>query len=59
MTIHPGDLLVGDSDGVVVVPQGEISQAVEASQQREDKEDQYKEQLAEGKSTLEIIGLKV
>ncbi len=57
--INPGDLLVGDSDGVVLVPQSEISRAVEASQQREDKEDQYKKELAEGKSTLEIIGLKI
>ncbi len=57
--INPGDLLIGDSDGVVLVPQSEISQAVEASQQREDKEDQYKKELAEGKSTLEIIGLKI
>ncbi len=56
---NPGDLLVGDSDGVVLVPQSEISQAIEASQQREDKEDQYKKELAEGKSTLEIIGLKI
>jgi len=57
--INAGDLLVGDSDGVVLVPQLEISQAIEASQQREDKEDDYKKQLAEGKSTLEIIGLKI
>ncbi len=59
VVIHPGDLLVGDSDGMVVIPRGEISQAIEASQQREDKEDQYKKELAEGKSTLEIIGLKL
>lgn len=57
--INAGDLLVGDSDGVVLVPQSEISQAIEASQQREEKEDDYKKQLAEGKSTLEIIGLKI
>ena len=57
--INPGDLLVGDSDGVVLVPQSEISQAIEASQQREDKEDQYKMELAAGKSTLEIIGIKI
>ena len=57
--INPGDLLVGDSDGVVLVSQSEISPAIEASQQREDKEDQYKKELAEGKSTLEIIGLKI
>ncbi len=57
--INPGDLLVGDSDGVVLVPQSEISRAIEASQQREDKEDQYKKELAAGKSTLEIIGLKI
>ncbi len=57
--INSGDLLLGDSDGVVMVPQSEISQAIEASQQREDKEDDYKKELAAGKSTLEIIGLKI
>lgn len=54
ITIHPGDLVVGDRDGVVVVPSGEIATAMEAAQKRETKEDQIKKDLSAGKSTLEI-----
>ena len=54
ITIHPGDLVVGDRDGVVVVPAGEIASTLEAAQKREAKEAQTKKDLLAGKSTLEI-----
>ena len=54
ITINPGDLVVGDRDGVVIVPAGEVMVAMEAAQKREAKEDQIKRDLLAGKSTLEI-----
>lgn len=56
VTIHPGDLIVGDGDGVVVVPRLEIPQVLEAAQKREEKEEEIKKELARGKTTLEIYG---
>jgi 4-hydroxy-4-methyl-2-oxoglutarate aldolase len=56
VTVHPGDLVVGDRDGVVVIPSEEIHSTLEASQKREAKEDQIMKELAAGKSTLEIYG---
>jgi 4-hydroxy-4-methyl-2-oxoglutarate aldolase len=56
VTIHPGDLVVGDRNGVVVIPSEEIHSTLEAAQKREAKEDQIMKELAAGKSTLEIYG---
>jgi 4-hydroxy-4-methyl-2-oxoglutarate aldolase len=56
ITINPGDMVVGDRDGVVVVPASEISLTLEAAQKREAKEDQTKKDLLAGKSTLAIYG---
>lgn len=56
VTIRPMDLVVGDRDGVVVIPRQEIASTLEAAQKREEKEDRVKEELAAGKSTLDIYG---
>jgi 4-hydroxy-4-methyl-2-oxoglutarate aldolase len=48
--------VVGDRDGVVVVPAAEISSTLQAAQNREAKEDQTKRDLMAGKSTLGIYG---
>src|SRR5918994_3417845 len=56
ITVNPGDLVVGDRDGVVVIPAAEISATLEAAQKREAKEDQTKRDLIAGKSTLGIYG---
>lgn len=56
VTIHPGDLIVGDRDGLVVIAAADIQSALEASQKREDKEDQIMKDLRAAKTTLEIYG---
>lgn len=56
ITVNPGDLVVGDRDGVIVVPAAEISSALEAAQKREAKEEQTKKNIIGGKSTLAIYG---
>jgi 4-hydroxy-4-methyl-2-oxoglutarate aldolase len=38
VSVQPGDLIVGDADGVVVVPVTDLERAVELSAAREDKE---------------------
>ena len=54
--ISPGDLVVGDRDGVVVVPQSELAAVLAAAVAREQKEDRVKQQLKSGRTTLEIYG---
>jgi 4-hydroxy-4-methyl-2-oxoglutarate aldolase len=56
VTIFAGDVIVGDRDGVVVVPADRVSEAVEKSAAREAKEANTLEQLRAGKTTLEIYG---
>lgn len=54
VTINPGDIIVGDRDGVVVVPKERLAEAIELSHAREAKEENVRKQLKEGKNSLEI-----
>lgn len=54
--INPGDIVIGDRDGVVVVPKERLKEAIEKSEAREQKEANVRAQLLEGKTSLEIYG---
>lgn len=54
--IHPGDLIFGDRDGVVVVSREEADDVLQKSVAREEKEKKIKERLSKGESTLDIYG---
>jgi 4-hydroxy-4-methyl-2-oxoglutarate aldolase len=54
--IDPGDFVVGDSDGVVVIAQKDIREVIEKAKQREMKEKKVISDLKQGKTTLEIYG---
>jgi 4-hydroxy-4-methyl-2-oxoglutarate aldolase len=54
--IARGDLVVGDADGVVVVPALSVSTMLALAEQREAKERTIVEQLRKGKTTLELYG---
>lgn len=56
ITIDPGDLVIGDRDGVVVVKRGEAEEVLQKSLTREEKEKGFKERLMKGESTLDIYG---
>ena len=44
--VRPGDAVVGDDDGVVVVPKSEVGDVIEIAHQREEVEEIVKAQLA-------------
>ena len=54
--IRAGDMVVGDRDGVVVIPVNRAAEAIEKSKAREAREAHTLEQLRSGKTTLEIYG---
>ena len=49
--IEPGDLVVGDPDGVVVIPKAMVADVIEAGKAREAKEAETMEILAKGETT--------
>jgi 4-hydroxy-4-methyl-2-oxoglutarate aldolase len=57
VVVHRGDLVLGDADGVVVVAQSQVSQAVQAGRQRDEKEAEIMRRLDGGATTLELFGL--
>jgi 4-hydroxy-4-methyl-2-oxoglutarate aldolase len=59
IVVAPGDIVVGDRDGVVVVPAGHATEVLQKTRAIKDKELQVRELLKRGKSTLEILGLDV
>src|ERR1700689_3038880 len=58
MLVNPGDVIVGDSDGVVVVPRATAAAAARAGQQRTAKEVKTRELLAKGELGLDYYGLR-
>jgi len=55
--VDAGDWIVGDVDGVVVVPRAEIDAVLAAAQARTNKEAGLFDALKAGKTTIELLGL--
>ena len=56
--VHPGDVVVADDDGVVIVRRTELQQVVEASRARADLEEQKALRLAKGELGLDIYNMR-
>ena len=54
LTVNAGDLVVGDTDGVVVLPRERAAQLVQAAEAREAKEAAIVERIRAGERTLEV-----
>ncbi|MHA1238779.1 MAG: 4-carboxy-4-hydroxy-2-oxoadipate aldolase/oxaloacetate decarboxylase [Candidatus Odinarchaeia archaeon] len=54
--VNPGDIIVGDDDGVVVVPQKDAEKIAAEVQGKAALEDKIKQLIDQGKSTMEIYG---
>ena len=57
VTVNPGDAVVGDADGVVVVEAAEIPTVAAAARARIDQERLMLKRIRGGASTLELLGL--
>lgn len=57
VVINPGDIMVGDRDGLVVVPQANVADVIKSSLAREVKEEMQRKAIEEGMTTAELLGL--
>jgi regulator of RNase E activity RraA len=53
--INPGDIIVADSDGVVVVPKVRATQVLEKVKKQKDLEDRIRQLMAQGLSCYEAL----
>lgn len=56
VVVNGGDLVVGDADGVVVIPHGRVDEVLEKGIEREAEEAAYMERLRAGEKSLDIYG---
>ena len=57
-SIRPGDVIVGDADGVVVVPRESAAEVVRLGKERVAKEEKTRERLRKGELGLDFYGLR-
>lgn len=55
--VHPGDIVVGDDDGVVVIPLRYADEVLAEARQRMATEEEWYRRIAAGETTASIIGL--
>ena len=56
--VNPGDVIVADDDGVVVVARGEVRDVTAKSRAREDKEAASRTRLAAGELGIDMYGMR-
>ena len=56
--VEPGDIVVADDDGVVVVPREQAPGVLQACREREQKEAASRERFAAGELSLDVMGLR-
>ncbi len=56
--VNPGDVIVGDADGVVVVPRATAADVAQAGDRRRSKEEKTRERLAKGELGVDFYGLR-
>jgi len=57
-SVNPGDVIVADADGVVVVPRDRAVAVARAGQERVTKEEKTRERLRNGELGLDFYGLR-
>ncbi len=58
MRINPGDIIVGDRDGIVAIPADTVDQVIVCALERERKEEIFCAEIRLGRTTVELIGLQ-
>ena len=58
VTVNPGDILLGDDDGVVVATVGELSEAIPVAEDIQKKEELLLKKMSEGVSLLDMLNFE-
>jgi 4-hydroxy-4-methyl-2-oxoglutarate aldolase len=56
--VNPGDVIVGDLDGVVVIPRDNATEVARLGEERRAKEERSRERLRAGEKGLDMYGLR-
>ncbi len=56
--VNPGDVILGDEDGVVVIPQDEAGELIAICERREKREEEWKALIREGKTSMDFQNLR-
>ena len=56
LTVRPGDLVFGNSDGIVIIEEDRIDDVYAAAITRQKKESEIIGKLREGRTTIELLG---
>jgi len=56
--VEPGDVIVADDDGVLVIPQSHLARAVEGARERATKEVAIRARIEAGESLFEILNME-
>jgi len=54
--VNPGDIILGDEDGVVVIPLQEAEEILQKSREREEREAEQKKRIKQGDSFFHFMG---
>jgi 4-hydroxy-4-methyl-2-oxoglutarate aldolase len=55
--VHPGDLVLGDADGLVVLPAASMASVLQKARRRRDRERTALPRLRNGETTLAVFGI--
>lgn len=58
VVVNPGDIVVADDDGVVVVARGDVPAVAAAAAAREQREAEVRQRFAAGELSLDVSGLR-
>lgn len=55
--IHPGDLIVGDADGLVAIPSGRVETTLDKARKRIEKEEDLRTRISRGERLFDLLQL--
>jgi 4-hydroxy-4-methyl-2-oxoglutarate aldolase len=58
VNVEPGDVVVADDDGVVIVPKKLATEVAQKAQKRKDDEDGKRQRLAAGELSLDMYNMR-
>ena len=58
VVISPGDIMLGDADGLIAIPAAELEATVAAAEKKSHAEDEIARRIRSGEPLIEILGMR-